>query len=67
MLVDAADPRPLGFLAAVVREAGKPVPGVVSNRPTVGQFNRVRAPLTAGRIGDEQVAESVGYSYESAG
>ena len=41
-----ADPAALEPLAAAIRESSLPIPGVVGNRPTVEDFNRIWAPLT---------------------
>jgi RimJ/RimL family protein N-acetyltransferase len=45
VLADAVAPAALVPLAGAVRASGRPVPGVVGNRPTVDRFNRVWGPL----------------------
>ncbi len=44
VLADAAGPEALRSLAAAVRQSGRPIPGVLGNRPTVDRFNEAWAP-----------------------
>jgi predicted GNAT family acetyltransferase len=58
VLADALAPGALASLAAVVRESGLPIPGVVGNRPTVDGFKAVWGALT-GAVPQLRMAQGV--------